>query len=123
MILGIGLDIAEIDRVERAVSREAFVRRVFTEAEIAYCESRGKGSAASFAGRFAAKEAVLKALGTGLREGRLLEIEIINDDLGCPRVFLSGVFAKLAAKKGVKSCWLSITHARGYAAAQCVLEE
>lgn len=122
MIAGIGTDIVEIDRVKRAVAREAFVSRVFTAAEAAYCQSRGAGAAASFAGRFAAKEAVLKAFGTGLRAGRLLDVEIINDKLGCPQLSLYGTFKALAEEKGIRRAWLSISHAREYATAQCVLE-
>ena len=74
MIIGIGCDIIEINRVEKAVKSESFKQRVFTPAEIAYCESRGKQQFASFAARFAAKEAVLKAFGTGLRGGGIVKI-------------------------------------------------
>lgn len=122
MILGIGTDIVEIGRMKRAVAKDAFVRRVFTEAEAVYCRSRGAGMAESFAGRFAAKEAVLKAFGTGLREGRLLDIEIVNDRLGCPRLSLYGPFREMAEARGLKQAWLSISHAREYAVAQCVFE-
>ena len=90
MLIGVGCDVIEIARVQKAIERAAFVKRVFTPAEIAYCESRGKQAAASFAARFAAKEAVLKALGTGLRGGELTEIVITNDDLGKPDVQLYG---------------------------------
>ena len=122
MILGIGTDIIEISRVKKAVAKDAFVERVFTEAERAYCRSRGAGMAESFAGRFAAKEAVLKAFGTGLREGRMLDIEIVNDELGCPKLLLYGAFREMADAKGLKKAWLSISHAREYAVAQCVFE-
>ena len=88
MLIGVGCDVIEIARVQKAIERAAFVKRVFASAEIAYCESRGKQAAASFAARFAAKEAVLKALGTGLRGGELTEIVITNDDLGKPGVQL-----------------------------------
>ena len=67
LIVGIGTDIVEIARVKRAAAREAFLMRVYTEAERAYCESRGVQRMASYAARFAGKEAVMKALGTGLR--------------------------------------------------------
>lgn len=122
MIAGIGTDIVEIDRVRRAVAREGFVSRVFTAAETAYCRSRGAGQAASFAGRFAAKEAVLKAFGTGLRGGRMLDVEIVNDELGCPRLNLYGAFQELAESRGIMRSWLSISHARDYAVAQCIFE-
>ena len=71
LIVGIGTDIVEIARVKRAAAREAFLMRVYTEAERAYCESRGVQRMASYAARFAGKEAVMKALGTGLRGGTL----------------------------------------------------
>ena len=71
MLIGVGCDVIEIARVQKAIEREAFVERVYAPSEIAYCRSRGKQAAASFAARFAAKEAVLKALGTGLRGGEL----------------------------------------------------
>jgi holo-[acyl-carrier protein] synthase len=66
---------------------------------------------------------VLKAFGTGLRGGSLLDIEILNDELGCPRVHLGGYFAQLAQRKGIKEVWLSLSHARDYAAAHCVVEK
>ena len=116
MILGIGVDIVEIGRMKKAVAKEAFVRRVFTEAEAAYCRSRGAGMAESFAGRFAAKEAVLKAFGTGLR------VEIVNDELGCPKLLLYGVFRDMAEARGLKNAWISISHAREHAVAQCIFE-
>ena len=71
LIVGIGTDIVEIARVKRAAAREAFLMRVYTEAERSYCESRGVQRMASYAARFAGKEAVMKALGTGLRGGTL----------------------------------------------------
>ncbi|MCR5177272.1 MAG: holo-ACP synthase [Anaerovibrio sp.] len=122
MVLGIGMDIVEIDRIKKAVAKEAFLTRVYSADEIAYCKSRGKGSDESFAGRFAAKEAVLKAFGTGLRNGSLQDIEILNDSLGCPMVKLSGWYEEFAVQKGVKSVWISISHSRHNAVAQCVLE-
>ena len=122
MILGIGVDIVEIGRMKKAVAKEAFVRRVFTEAEAAYCRSRGAGMAESFAGRFAAKEAVLKAFGTGLREGSLQDVEIVNDELGCPKLLLYGVFRDMAETRGLKNAWRSISHAREHAGAQCIFE-
>lgn len=112
----------EIERVARAIQRESFVKRVFTQAEAEYCRSRKAGMAASFAGRFAAKEAIMKALGTGLREGSLTELEILNDELGCPKVNMTGRFREMAAERGVGCCHISISHSMAYAAAQCVME-
>ena len=122
MINGIGTDIADLKRMANAVEREAFLTRVFTPEEIAYCESKMKGKTASYAGRFAAKEAIMKALGTGLREGRLVDIEIVNDELGAPVASLTGGFAVRAEALGVKKIWISISHSQEYATAQCVLE-
>ncbi len=122
MILGIGTDIIEIKRVRNAIDNPRFLERVYTVKEREYCSSRGKQSAASYAARFAGKEAVLKAFGTGLRGGSLLDIEILPDKLGCPRVRLSGFYAELSKEKGVTSVWVSLSHAMEYATAQCVLE-
>lgn len=116
------MDMVEVARVKRAVASEHFVSRVFTVAEAEYCKSRGQQAAQSYAARFAAKEAVMKAFGTGLRGGKLTDIEVIPDELGCPQVQLTGYFAELAQKKGVKRIWLSLTHTKEYGAAQCVME-
>lgn len=121
MIVGVGIDIIEIGRIHKAIKRPAFVKRVFTVTEQKYCDSRGVHTAASYAARFAGKEAVLKAFGTGLSGGSLQDIEIINDTLGCPNVILSGYYADLARKMGVKKVHISLTHSREYAAAQAVL--
>ena len=122
MLIGVGCDVIEITRVAKAIERRAFVERVYAPKEIAYCESRGKQAAASFAARFAAKEAVLKALGTGLRGGELTEIIVSNDALGKPSVQLSGYHAELAAKLGVKNIALSMSHSRATALAYVVME-
>ena len=122
MLLGLGTDIIEIARVEKAIRREAFLARVFTKAERAYCMRRGKGCAASYAVRWAGKEAVLKAFGTGLRGGTLLDIEIVPDALGAPEVHLFDYYAALARERGVRRILLSLSHAREYAVAQCILE-
>ena len=122
MLVGIGTDIVEVARMAKAVESQHFQQRVFTAREVEYCQSRGKQAAQSFAARFAAKEAVLKAFGTGLRGGSLLEIEVVNDELGCPQVNLQGFWAAMAKEKNVSKVWLSLTHTKEYAAAQCVME-
>lgn len=122
MVIGLGTDIVEIDRIRKAISNQRFVERVYSKAEQEYCYSRGKSGPASFAGRFAAKEAVLKAFGTGLREGNLTDIEIINDELGCPKLRLSGYFAEAADRMEMTNVLLSISHAKEYAVAQCIME-
>lgn len=123
MIVGVGCDIIEIERIARAVKSESFIRRVFTAEEAAYCQRRGQQAAASFAARFAAKEAVLKALGTGLREGSLQEIAVDNDGLGKPLVQLSGHFAMLAKQLGVKNIQISLSHSRELATAYVIMED
>lgn len=123
MIVGVGCDIIEIERIARAIKRESFIRRVFTAEEAAYCQRRGQQAPASFAARFAAKEAVLKALGTGLREGSLQEIAVDNDGLGKPLVQLSGHFAMLAKKLGVKNIQISLSHSRELATAYVIMED
>lgn len=122
MIRGIGTDIIEIERIRQALAKERFVARVYTEKEREYCTGRGVQAAASFAARFAGKEAVLKAFGTGLRGGTLLDVEIVPDALGAPRVQLHGYFAELARQRGIKEVWLSLSHTEQYAVAQCVME-
>ena len=123
MIVGVGCDIIEIERIARAIKRESFIQRVFTAKEAAYCQSRGQQAAASFAAGFAAKEAVLKALGTGLREGSLQEIAVANDALGKPLVQLSGHFAALSRQLGVKNIQISLSHSRDFAVAYVIMED
>lgn len=122
MIVGIGCDIIEIERVARAIEKVGFKQRVFTPGEIAYAENRGKQAAASYAARFAAKEAVLKALGTGLRGGSLLEIQVTNDELGKPSLELSGYHKELAQSLGIVRWQLSLSHNRDSAIAYVVAE-
>ena len=122
MILGVGTDIVEVNRVKKAINNPRFCERVYTEAERQYCESRGMQRVQSYAARFSGKEAILKAFGTGLREGTMQDIEILPDALGCPQVNLTGHFAKLACEKKVEKVWISLSHTKEYAAAQCVME-
>ena len=121
MILGTGIDIIEISRIKAAIIRKSFIHRVFTIHEQEYCESRGVQKAASYAARFAGKEAVMKGFGTGLAGGSLQDIEIRLNDRGCPYVELTGQFAALAKEMKVSKIHISLTHAREYAAAQAIL--
>ena len=122
MIMGIGIDLVEIHRMKKALERPSFVERVFTPAEQAYCEGRGRQNAASYAVRFAAKEAVMKALGTGLAGGGTWQdIEILPDLLGKPVMVLSGTFGQLAREQGVTHIHVSLSHAQEYATAQVLL--
>lgn len=122
MILGVGCDIIRVARVARAAEKEHFLTRVYTPAERAYAMQRGAGGAASLAARFAGKEAVLKAFGTGLRGGTLHDVEILPDALGAPKVHLHGFFAARAAEMGVTRVWVTLSHEKEYATAYCILE-
>ena len=121
MIIGIGTDIIEIERVRRAINNRHFVERVYTIKEKNYCESRGRQAAASYAARFAGKEAFFKALGTGIICS-LTDIEILNDDLGCPYVSLKGTTAKLFGDMKAKKIHISLSHSKDYAVATCIIE-
>ena len=118
MIFGIGTDIIEIARIKKAVAKKNFRDSVFTQTEQNYCESRGKNSAASYAARFAAKEAFFKALGTGIFT-RLTDVEIINDAYGAPKIFPHGKVATLTTGKKIS---LSISHSKDFATAVCIIE-
>ena len=105
-----GTDLIEVERVATAILRRpAIKQRLFTPREIAECEGKGN-PIASFAGRFAAKEAVLKSLGTGLRGVKWVEIEIIGDSLGRPEVQLYGAALKLAKELRITTIRVSISH-------------
>jgi holo-[acyl-carrier protein] synthase len=123
MILGTGIDMLRVERMERALDRwgDRILHRVFTREEAAYCERR-KRKAQSYAGRFAAKEAVMKALGTGWRGGvRFRDIEVVRRG-GPPTIELHGLVADLARERGVRRLHLSLTHEGGYSMAQVILE-
>ena len=118
-----GIDLVETARIARTIERqgEAFLRRVFTSAERTYCESHAN-AAAFYAARWAAKEAVAKALGTGIgAEASLLEIEVVRSASGQPLIELHGTAAAAAARLGVMEVRVSLTHTEHYAAAFAVL--
>ncbi|NLK87521.1 MAG: holo-ACP synthase [Clostridiaceae bacterium] len=119
-----GVDIIEIDRVKKSVDELAgFKSRVFTEKEIAYCEGRNKAKYESYAARFAAKEAVLKALGTGLADGvEWKHIEISNDERGKPVVLLTCRALDIFREMNGKSIDISLSHCSAYAVAYAVIE-
>jgi holo-[acyl-carrier protein] synthase len=124
MVVGIGTDLAEIERVRRSVERfgQRFLARVYTEEEIAYCLSK-KSSAESFAARFAAKEAGAKALGTGISRGvNWREFAVKRAPSGQPSLHLSGRAAEIAQALGVVRISLSLTHTRDLAMAVVILE-
>ena len=123
MIVGIGIDLVKIDRIDKAgKDHPGFLERVFTEREREYC-ARQKYPAQHYAGRFAAKEAVLKAIGTGWSAGvKWTDIEVLHGEGGGPIVNLSGRVKDLMDLRGVKQVFLSYSHDEGYAVAQVVLE-
>ncbi len=124
MIVGLGVDIAEIDRIEAAISRhgQAFLDRVFTPGEIAYCEKHKK-KFERYAARFAAKEAAMKALGTGWRNGvRWVDLEVVREPSGKPTMQLHGRAREIADGLGVKHISLSQTHSGNTAFAQVIFE-
>ncbi|NLO90031.1 MAG: holo-ACP synthase [Clostridia bacterium] len=121
---GIGVDIIEIRRVVHVIERygERFLTRIFHPGEIEYAGGKGKGFNASLAVRFAAKEAVFKALGTGLGENRWLDVEIAEGEHGQPQVRLRGKAKKTAEAQGVSRIHLSLSHCREYAVAVAAAE-
>ena len=124
MIYGIGTDIVSIERFQRFMDggNLAIIERLFTQAERTKCEGR-KDTASCFAARFAAKEACLKALGTGLRDGiSWQDIEVSHDALGKPELSLFGKAAKLFAAENLVGIHLSMSHDSGSAIAMVVLE-
>jgi holo-[acyl-carrier protein] synthase len=125
VILGLGLDIAEVDRIAGALTRHgaAMLERLYTPREVAYCESH-KNKFERYAARFAAKEAAMKALGTGWTHGvRWRDIEVTNALGGQPTLRLEGVARQLADKLGVRNVSVSITHSGNLAIAQVIFED
>lgn len=128
MIVGVGIDLVEVARIRRALeSSKTGLRlrnRVFTEKEIEYCEGKHQGKYQSYAGRFAAKEAVMKALGRGWgSKVAWLDIEILPGPGGKPEVRLSNKTSTLAGQLGITQWALSITHTDSYAMAALVAEQ
>lgn len=124
MIVGLGVDLAEVSRVGAAIERrgEAFLHRVYTEREIAYCE-RHRNRFERYAGRFAAKEAAMKALGTGWSHGvRWVDIEVARLPSGKPTLELRGETKAIAERLGARNITVSITHSGDWAFAQVIFE-
>jgi holo-[acyl-carrier protein] synthase len=121
-IVGIGTDIVECLRIGRIIERhgEIFLTRVYTEREIRYCRER-KRATEHFAGRWAAKEAILKCLGTGWSKGiSWTDMEIRNDAAGQPRVLVCGAVKDIAQKLHIADILVSISHCRSYATAHAI---
>ena len=121
MIVGIGNDIIEIERIEKAISKEGFKNKVYTQRELENIEKRGNRTE-TYAGIFSAKEAISKAIGTGVREFSLTDLEILNDDLGKPYVVVSEKLDKiLKVKKEDYQIEISISHSKKYATAMAII--
>ena len=121
MIVGIGNDIIEIERIEKAILKEGFKNKVYTERELENIEKRGNRTE-TYAGIFSAKEAISKAIGTGVREFSLIDLEILNDDLGKPYVVISEKLDKiLKNKKESYQIEISISHSKKYATAMAII--
>ncbi|MDP8262303.1 MAG: holo-ACP synthase [Candidatus Ancaeobacter aquaticus] len=126
MIVGIGIDIIENERIQNVIERhgEQFYKRIFTEHEIEYCKNQKKNALLHFAGRFTAKEAALKALGTGLTDGICwTDIEIENHLSGKPVLSFSGKAKEVYDKLGGHTVFVSISHSKGYSTSQVIIEK
>lgn len=126
MILGTGTDLMEIARVGDSIARfgDRFLQRVFTPAEVEYCNRKGRNAPESFAARFCAKEAAAKALGTGIAQGvGWREIEVRRSPGQRPELYFTGRAAEWAAKLGVHRSHLSLSHSRDLAIATVLLED
>ncbi len=122
-LLGIGIDVVEVERIDSSIDEfgDKFLQRIFTKAEQDYCQSQ-KRSSIHFAARFAAKEAIAKAFGTGIgKEISWLDMEILRQPSGEPKVLMSGEGKKYAEKMKVADIKISLTHAEHYAAANAVV--
>jgi len=125
MLVGTGIDLAEVPRIRQSIARfgDRFLDRIYTPAEKAYCLRKKKSAAESFAARFAAKEAAAKALGTGISHGvTWLEIEVTREPGGRPSLRFSGRAAERAERMGVTHTALSLTHTGQIAMASVALE-
>ena len=121
MVVGIGNDISEIERIEKAISKEGFKNKIYTQRELKNIEKRGNRTE-TYAGIFSAKEAISKAIGTGVREFSLTDLEILNDDLGKPYVVVSEKLDKiLRNKKEDYQIEISISHSKKYAIAMAII--
>ena len=121
MIVGIGNDIIEIERVEKAISKEGFIAKVYTQREIENIVKRGNRTE-TYAGIFSAKEAISKAIGTGVREFALTDLEILNDDLGKPYVIVSDKLNKIIQRKKENyQIEIAISHSKKYATAMAII--
>jgi len=124
LIIGCGIDLVKIERIEKIIKRwgDNLTSRMFTLLEREYCKKRKSNKYQSYAGKFAAKEALLKALGLGLIGVNWTEIEISNNELGQPIIKTSGKLNIIVSKKGVSKYFLTISHTKDYAVAEVILD-
>lgn len=122
MIIGLGIDIVEVSRLEKWLKDNRLLQRFFSEEEIEYVLSKENGAARSLAVRFAAKEAFGKALGTGLAGIKLKDIVVVNDRTGRPFLKVSGTALEALKKKGGAALHLSLSHEKTTAAAVVIIE-
>lgn len=121
---GLGIDLCEISRIEAAITKNSrFLERWYTQEEREYILGRGKAGAQSAAAMFAAKEAFLKAIGTGIGSGiALTDVAVHHDEKGAPRYALTGEAERKMGEIEAQRAWLSISHEGGMAAAVCVID-
>ena len=119
-----GTDIVEVERVKKAMEKRRFVERVYTEKEVEYCDSKKAGKYESYAARFAAKEAALKAFGTGMGGSglSLCDIEVRNNEMGKPEIFLHGQAKDEYERVMAKGASVSMSHCKEYAVATVLIE-
>lgn len=125
MIISIGTDIVEVHRIRETIERTPrFVERVFTESERKYCDSKGAAAAQHYAARFSAKEAALKALGTGWA-GKIgwQDIEVCSNEKGAPRLEIKGGAREVMENLGANAIHVSLSHTTEHATAQVILEK
>ena len=123
MIKGVGTDIIEIQRIKKQIeSNDGFVNKIFTKREIEYCESF-KSKAQNYAVRFAAKEAFLKAIGKGWRDGLAFDqVEVVNDELGKPDIIVTGKAKEIIDALGITNIQVSLSHSHENAIAFVIIE-
>jgi len=123
MIIGVGIDLIEVPRIREKIDKPLFKERVFSESEISYCESFKNQKYEHYAGRFSAKEAFMKAIGEGWQgKFSFSEIEIINNDLGCPQINLLDKAKKIIKEKNITKMHVSISHLKEIASAIVIIE-
>jgi len=124
MIKGSGIDLVKVNRIKRLILKwdNIFLKKIYTENEIKYCESKNEGRYQSYAAYFAAKEAWVKAFGTGFRDIKWKEIEVKKNDLGKPVIYLSSRINKRVRQQGINNTQLSISHIEDVAIASVIIE-